>query len=140
MPDRTNRRQVVSLLAGAASAGLAGCFTVTQSESTGSSGASTATGTDGESTPTDESPDPDSGPSAPAAVDSHLTEVSNYDGTVVDARGRDTVTVAVATRANGGACGFVATGTFHGVTTPVARRSLENARGGLRTTARLRLA
>jgi len=96
MPDQRTRRQAVALLGAGVSAGLAGCFSVTQSESTGASDDPTPT-------QTAESPQPTS---VPPAVDSHLAPADNYDGSVVDARGQDTVTVTVATQANGGAFGF----------------------------------
>jgi len=114
MAGRKTRRRVVSLLGAAASAGLAGCFTVTQSETAGSSSdpTPTETGTDGATTPTPEgTPAPTEEAVTPAAerrpaIDSHLAPADNYDGTIVDARGQSRVTVSVAVEANGGAFGF----------------------------------
>jgi len=138
MSDRQTRRQVVTLLAGAASAGLAGCSSTPASESTGSAGdptptttgtdresTATATGTDGEPTATPEqtptateqrdTPTAEPTPTGDGnrtdadgrpAVDSYLAEVDNYDGTIVDARGRSRITVGVAVEANGGPFGF----------------------------------
>nr|WP_310919633.1 halocyanin domain-containing protein [Haloarcula sp. S1CR25-12] len=40
------------------------------------------------------------------AVDAHLAETDNYDGTIVDARGRERTTVRVGVEGNGGRFGF----------------------------------
>ncbi len=134
MADRQTRRQVVSLLAGAASVGLAGCSSTPEAETTGTPGDTTptamATGT--ESTPTAAETDTESTPTATEtgtestatpeqtpteeqgtpttdprpAVDSYLAPADNYDGTIVDARGRSQITVGVGVEANGGTFGF----------------------------------
>ncbi|MBX0287434.1 halocyanin domain-containing protein [Halomicroarcula sp. F28] len=131
MADRQTRRQVVALLAGAASAGLAGCSDGAESEPTVSAGdpTPTATGTGTESTPTatetdtestptpeqtpspEETPTQTEEPGTPTtnprpAVDSYLAPADNYDGTIVDARRRSQITVGVAVEANGGPFGF----------------------------------
>lgn len=104
MDDQTTgrsveRRTVLGGIGSLAAAGLlAGCTTETDGgdESTGDG--------DGGNTPTD------SGGSGPefdqAAVDEYLSNVSNYDGTVVDERGSSSVTVAVGVEGNGGNYAF----------------------------------
>ncbi len=134
MADRQTRRQVVSLLAGAASVGLAGCSSTPESEATRSSGdpTTTATRVGTESTPTAAETGTESTPTATEtdkeptatpeqtpteeqgtpttdprpAVDSYLAPAGNYDGTIVDARGRSQITVGVGVEANGGPYGF----------------------------------
>jgi len=107
MAKRWTRRRLVSTLGAAASVGLAGCSDSTQSDPSGTPTDTDSTPTTSEeSTPTEDSPEPESEESAPAAVDSHLSDVDNYDGTIVDARGQETVTVEVGVAANGGPFGF----------------------------------
>jgi len=107
MAKRWTRRRLVSTLGAAASVGLAGCSDSTQSDPSGTPTDTDSTPTTSEeSTPTEDSPEPESEGSAPAAVDSHLSDVDNYDGTIVDARGQETVTVEVGVAANGGPFGF----------------------------------
>ena len=58
----------------------------------------TATATGTTSSPATPTPAPD--------FDGYLDDVDNYDGTVTDRRGRDTITVEVGVAANGGNFGF----------------------------------
>jgi halocyanin-like protein len=97
------RRTVLGGIGSLAAAGLlAGCTTGTDGgeESPGDGGSG---GGDDSGTPTE------SGSGAQfdqAAVDEYLSNVSNYDGTVVDEQGSSSVTVAVGVEGNGGNYAF----------------------------------
>lgn len=90
MEPTSDRRSFVRAIGAVAIAGtVAGC----------SGGA----GTENSSTPT-----PSSGTESgvPGAVSEYLSDVGNFDGTLTDETGSDSVTVEVGTEANGGAFGF----------------------------------
>lgn len=113
MNDQTSgrsveRRTVLGGIGSLAAAGLlAGCTTETDGGD-GDDGTPTDGGGSGDGgsqdTPTEDSssePEFDQ-----AAVDEYLSDVENYDGTVVDERGSSSVTVAVGTEGNGGNYAF----------------------------------
>ena len=114
MNDQTSgrsveRRTVLGGLGSLAAAGLlAGCTTETDGgdESPEDAGGDGGSGDGGGSqdTPTaDGSSEPEFDQ---ATVDEYLSDVGNYDGTVVDERGSSSVTVAVGTEGNGGNYAF----------------------------------
>lgn len=89
------RRDLLALSAGAGAVGIAGA--------TGSVGAQEPTRTSpGEGTTTQQAPEEREVPD----FDGYLDEVSNFDGTVVDERGSETVTVDVGAPGNGGNFAF----------------------------------
>lgn len=103
------RRTVLGGLGSLAAAGLlAGCTTETDGgdESPEDAGGDGGSGDGGGSQDTPTA----GGSSEPefdqAAVDEYLSDVGNYDGTVVDERGSSSVTVAVGTEGNGGNYAF----------------------------------
>jgi len=98
MPSSRTRREYVLTLGTAAAVGLAGCA----DESTTVGGNSTATGT---GTATRTASPTETALSTPD-FDGHLADVGNYDGTVTDLTGRDTITVEVGVSGNGGAFAF----------------------------------
>lgn len=98
------RRTVLGGIGSLAAAGfLAGCTTETDGEDA-TPEESGGGGSDGGGTPSDE--EVDGGSSGPEydqdTVDEYLSDVGNYDGTVVDERGSSSVTVAVGSKGNGG--------------------------------------
>lgn len=93
MPSNRTRREYVLTLGTVAAVGLAGCA----EESTTPAGNSTANGTAASPTETP-LPNPD--------FDGYLSDVGNYDGTVTDLTGRDTITVEVGVTGNGGSFAF----------------------------------
>ncbi|WP_018258298.1 halocyanin domain-containing protein [Halomicrobium katesii] len=99
MSDSLNRRTLLRSTGAIAAAGLlAGC-------SGDGGGDATESATDDEMTESAT----DSGGSSMEASDEvaeYLGETSNFDGTVADMTGQDTVTVTVGSEANGGAFGY----------------------------------
>ncbi len=118
MTDQTSgrsveRRTVLGGIGSLAVAGLvAGCTTDTDGgddtpEDSGGEGGDGG-GSGGQDTPTEgEMDDGNSGPEFDqATVDEYLSDVGNYDGTVVDEQGSSSVTVAVGSEGNGGNYAF----------------------------------
>jgi len=93
MTDTLNRRTLLRSAGSIAAAGLlAGC--------SGGDGGDGESGGDGGS-----DGDGESGEASQEVAD-YLSETSNFDGTVADMTGQDTVTVEVGTEGNGGAYAF----------------------------------
>jgi halocyanin-like protein len=95
-----SRRAFVLTAAGATATAASG--TATAQEATPTPGGGGANGTEAGS-PSGEG---GGGGGGPPDFDGFLDDVGNFDGTVVDARGQDTVTVAVGAQGNGGAFAF----------------------------------
>lgn len=119
MTDQTlgrsvERRTVLGGIGSLAVAGLvAGCTTETDGgdespEDSGGDGG--GSGEDGGDSGGSQDTPADSGNSEPefdqSTVDEYLSDVGNYDGTVVDEQGSSSVTVAVGTEGNGGNYAF----------------------------------
>lgn len=110
MTDQTSgrsveRRTVLGGIGSLAAAGLlAGCTTETDGGDESPEDGGSGDGDDSQDTPTaDGSSEPEFDQ---ATVDEYLSNVENYDGTVVDERGSSSVTVAVGTEGNGGNYAF----------------------------------
>ena len=95
MPSNRRRRAYLLTLASAGTAVLAGC----------ADGSTATPETNGTATSTGATPSSSTATPAPD-FDGYLDDVGNYDGTVTDLRGRDTITVDVGVAANGGNFGF----------------------------------
>ena len=110
MTDSLDRRTLLRSTGAIAAAGLlAGCSGDGGGDATESSTEDVMTESETDEMMTESETDGDSSGSSREAsqeVADYLSETSNFDGTVSDMTGQDTVTVSVGAEANGGAFGF----------------------------------